>query len=172
MEEIIYFELNNWFSGRDYPDAEPFNTWMEDDLKLKFEDYEWCKENKLCVIMNMIDMSIDFLIAAPKSWVLENCPDLLSDKTYTTTFISCGSEGEKRIEREYGYKQFLCEPDENGIRGSRYVDYLVFPDDFYNPNNFGCRYYDEYEDRWFIPNEEGKFKIQIDTEGNIIGEIE
>ena len=168
MEEIIYFELNNWFRGRDYPNAEPFNTWMKDDLNLKFKDYEWCKENKICVIMNMIDMSTDFLIAAPKSWVMENCPDLLSDKTYTITYHTT----EHDIEQEYSYKQFLCEPDEYGIMGSRYVDYLVFPDNFYSPNNFGCRYYDEYEDRWFIPNEEGIFKIQIDTEGNVIGEIE
>ena len=26
MEEIIYFELDNWFCGRDYPNAEPFTS--------------------------------------------------------------------------------------------------------------------------------------------------
>ena len=31
--EIVYFELNNWFSGRDYPNEEPFTTWCDDDLK-------------------------------------------------------------------------------------------------------------------------------------------
>jgi hypothetical protein len=36
MEEIIYFELDNWFGGRDYPDTEPFNSWMDDDLNLAF----------------------------------------------------------------------------------------------------------------------------------------
>ena len=27
-EEVVYFEVNNWFSGRDFPDCEPFLTWM------------------------------------------------------------------------------------------------------------------------------------------------
>ena len=25
MEEIIYFEINNWFAGRDYPEDEIFS---------------------------------------------------------------------------------------------------------------------------------------------------
>ena len=41
--DIVYFELNNWFSGRDYPNAEPFLSWMEDDLNQKFRDEEWIK---------------------------------------------------------------------------------------------------------------------------------
>lgn len=30
LDNIIYFEMNNWFAGRDYPDCEPFLTWMRD----------------------------------------------------------------------------------------------------------------------------------------------
>ena len=29
-DKVIYFELNNWMSGDDYPDAEPFISWMDD----------------------------------------------------------------------------------------------------------------------------------------------
>ena len=34
--EVVYFELNNWFSGRDYPDAEPFLSWMECNKENKY----------------------------------------------------------------------------------------------------------------------------------------
>lgn len=27
--DIVYFEVNNWIQGRDYPDEEPFLSWME-----------------------------------------------------------------------------------------------------------------------------------------------
>ena len=42
MEEIIYFEINNWFAGRDYPNEEPFKQWVKDE---QFSDDAWCKEN-------------------------------------------------------------------------------------------------------------------------------
>jgi hypothetical protein len=50
MEDVVYFELNNWFAGQDYPDCEPFLTWMGNDLQLRFRDEDWVKENKLCVV--------------------------------------------------------------------------------------------------------------------------
>ena len=34
--DIVYFELNNWFAGRDYPDAEPFLSWMECNKENKY----------------------------------------------------------------------------------------------------------------------------------------
>ena len=44
--EIVYFELNNWFPGRDYPDAEPFNSWINTPTYTDaFEDNDWCIEN-------------------------------------------------------------------------------------------------------------------------------
>lgn len=76
--EVIYFELNNWFSGRDYPNAEPFLSWMKDDLNQKFHDEEWIKENKLVVVESLVDMSMNFCITTTKEWVEENCPELLS----------------------------------------------------------------------------------------------
>ena len=76
--DIVYFELNNWFSGRDYPNAEPFLIWMKDDLNQKFRDEEWIKENKLVVVESLVDMSMNFCITATKEWVDENCHELLS----------------------------------------------------------------------------------------------
>lgn len=91
MDDIIYFELNNWFCGRDYPNAEPFITWMSDDLNIKFNDENWVKEQELCVTTCFIDMSQNFCITAPKKWVKKNCPELLTK-----------------------YKKFLVYPDEYG----------------------------------------------------------
>ena len=42
--DVIYFSINNWFRGRDYPIGEPFDSWMRE---YKLTD-EWCKENKIC----------------------------------------------------------------------------------------------------------------------------
>lgn len=76
--DIVYFELNNWFAGRDYPNAEPFLSWLRNDFKIKFFDKDWLKENKLCVAFSHIDMSSNFCITAKKEWVEQNCPELLT----------------------------------------------------------------------------------------------
>lgn len=28
-DEIVYFELNNWMPNEDYPNVEPFKTWVD-----------------------------------------------------------------------------------------------------------------------------------------------
>ena len=75
-DEIVYFELNNW-SSEYYPKIEPFLSWMGDDLNLKFRDEKFVKENKLCVVISILDMSQNFCITATKSWVEDNCPIIL-----------------------------------------------------------------------------------------------
>ncbi len=79
IKELIYFELNNWFAGRDFPAEEPFLTWLEDDLNIYFNNESWVKENKLCVARSRIDMSVNFCITATKEWVEHNCPKLLTE---------------------------------------------------------------------------------------------
>ena len=76
-EELIYFELNNWCSGENYPDAEPFLTWMSGYVSV-FRNAEWVKGQGLAVVFYPIDISQSYLITAPKSWVEENCPELLT----------------------------------------------------------------------------------------------
>lgn len=100
-KEIVYFELNNWFSGMDYPDAEPFITWMSNDLKQYFRNEEWVKENKLCVVHSIVDMSMNYCITATKEWVEENCPELLTK-----------------------YTQFIREPDEWGDVEGQFGSYF------------------------------------------------
>lgn len=136
MEDIVYFELNNWFCGRDYPDAEPFKSWLNQDLHQTLSSDEWAKENKLCIVACMVDMSLNYCITATKDWVLQNCPDLLSDKSSICKFIlRCGSENHECAD-EYPYRQFLRFPDENGeVHGrSKFLEY--------SEENFGVHWVD------------------------------
>ena len=158
MEEIIYFELDNWFCGRDYPNAEPFISWMGKDSGFCFGNDEWCKENKLCVEAGDIDMSTCFCISAPKSWVEKNCPKLLTEE-------ECGSnsrvsyfdeeKGERVEETKYEsckYSKFVCKPDEDGYVRGRISDW---PFREYKEENFGVHWNDWYwEDFSTDDNEE------------------
>ena len=113
MDEIIYLQFNNWFSGRNYPREEPFIEWV---AKRKLCDDEWCKEQGICVNVEPIDMSVNYIVAAPKSWVEENCPMLLTDESYTYTVNSKrGDEIEWRQEEHTRrYSDFVVKPDEDG----------------------------------------------------------
>jgi len=121
IEEIIYFEVNNWFCGRDYPDCEPFISWLRDDLNQTLRDEQWIKENKLVVFSGFIDMSMNYYVAAPKSWVLKNCSCLLDEK----------------------YKKFLLTPDEEGYVEGRFGP-MRMP---YDEDTVGKLFWvEEYED--------------------------
>lgn len=117
--EVVYFELNNWCRGRDYPDAEPFVTWMSNDFKQKFRNEDWIKENKLVVVKSLVDMSINYCITSTKEWVEENCPELLSI-----------------------YKEFVRQVDEDNE-----VPYGRFGCPFleYEEDNIGYHYAEEVE---------------------------
>lgn len=80
-KEIVYFELNNWIEGEYYPDDEPFTMWFENDFSIYFNNKDWIKENKLCVVCTVIDMSLNFCITATKEWIEKNCPKLLTEYT-------------------------------------------------------------------------------------------
>lgn len=108
--EIIYFEMNNWIRGASYPADEPFSTWMDNLKKIVFNNETWVKENKLCVVRSIIDMSLNFCITSTKEWVEENCPKLLTE-----------------------YQQFLRTEEDDGIT------YGYFGDEFltYSEENIG-----------------------------------
>lgn len=114
--KLVHFEVNNWISGRDYPAMEPFLSWMKDDLKLQLRDDAWAKENKLCVVVQSVDMSLNFCVTAEESWVQQNCPELLT-----------------------GYRQFLVCPNSRG----EYIG--KFGDEFIEPPNYGV-HESSYED--------------------------
>ncbi|MBQ9596500.1 MAG: hypothetical protein IJR35_11660 [Synergistaceae bacterium] len=118
--EVIYFELNNWTRGEDYPDEQPFLDWMDNDLKLRFHNRDWIKENKLVVVFSIVDQSANFCITALKDWVEENCPKLLTE-----------------------YTEFLREPEygEEVPHGSFDCPFLEW-----TPENIGWHYWDEAHD--------------------------
>lgn len=130
--EIVYFELNNWSPGRDYPDVEPFISWMCDDMNQKFQNKEWVKENKLVVVESLVDMSSNYCITATKEWLEDNCPELL---TKYSEFIKKSDEGDDLPEGRFGcpfleYKEnnigihFAEEVNNNG-----YLEYVIEDDD-------------------------------------------
>jgi len=139
MEEIVYFELNNWFTGRDYPSCEPIASWVNES---KFNDDQWCKDNKLCVLAGTIDMSENWCITAPIAWVQNNFPQLLTDEHYTYTLLvhRGGSEPEK-LDYDKAYSDFRRYPDEDGeVEGQFGWMFLEYTED-----NFGVTW---YEDDW------------------------
>ncbi len=77
--EIIYFEVNDWSPGKDCPDCEPFDTWLDVD-NLTFRKEPWLIENKIIVVETIIDMSLNYCVTAPKEWVEKNCPCILNSK--------------------------------------------------------------------------------------------
>lgn len=78
VKDVVYFELNNWMAGKDYPNCDPYKSWMNDFNLYDFlGNDEWCKKNKLCVRYYDIDMSVNFLVSAPKDWVERYCESLL-----------------------------------------------------------------------------------------------
>ena len=147
MNKYVYFELNNWMSGRDYPNTEPFRSWLHDDLHQTLTDDEWAKKNKLCIVAYYYDMSVNYLISATKDWVLENCPDLLSDKGYDVTFQRSGISGDwEDVVEHHSFKEFLRFPepedqDENGdgpIFGRGDIRFAE-----YKEENFGVTWKDD-----------------------------
>lgn len=115
MEDVVYFELNNWFSGRDYPNEEPFITWCGDDCNLYFSNEAWVKANKLCVVESLVDMSVNWCITAQREWVEKNCPKLLSDESIYVEVLRPTPSRESSIQTiAYPYKSFIRIPDEDG----------------------------------------------------------
>ena len=108
--ELVHFEVNNWFSGRDYPNVEPFLSWLKDDLNLQLKNDEWAKQNKLCIIMQFVDMSVNFCVTATKDWVEHNCSCLLTT-----------------------HKQFVVQPNESNEYIGKFGDKFLE----YSPENWG-----------------------------------
>ena len=151
--DVIYLEFNNWFGGRDYPEIPNIKEWVgacdRPGYSSPLFSDEWCKEQKICVAAGNIDMSCNFCITAPRSWVEKNCPECLTNDTYTTEFHwQRGQEEGTNIET-YSFKRFRHEPDEDGkVYGNFGWPFLE-----YKEENFGRTWYDE-QDYWNDDEEE------------------
>lgn len=164
--DVIYFSVNNWFCGRDYPDTKNFRKWMENDLNQNFRNDDWCKKNKLCVYYGCVDMSQNYTVSASREWVEKNCPELLSDKEYTyTTEMSDykdGKMGWKTVEHKMKYSDFVYVPEEGEeLPDNDRIGDMPFRE--YREENFGSEYYetgywdssdDEDDDEYYDEEEE------------------
>lgn len=127
MDVIINFELNDW-SNRYYPACEPYETWLNAECDLEkniwFRDEEWLLKEKIIVVETIVDMSLNYCITAPLSWVKKNCPSLLLE-----------------------YKQFIREPNEQGDTYGQFG----CPFKEYTEENLGYWYadYDSF-DNWIL----------------------
>ena len=148
MEEIIYLEFNNWFGGRDYPEIPNIEDWVggcdRPGYKSPLFDDEWCKEQKICVAVGTIDMSCNFCITAPRSWVEQNCPKCLTNDTYTVDFHWSRGKEEGIKTEEYSFNRFRRTPEDGDT-----IAYGRFGWPFleYKEENFGRTWYDE-TDYW------------------------
>ena len=78
--DVIFFELNDWIYGRDYPVDESIATLVKTH---QFSSDSWCKSQGICVVAGHIDMSVNWCITAPKNWIEKVCLNMLTDKSYT-----------------------------------------------------------------------------------------
>lgn len=170
-KDVIYFSVNNWFSGQDFPPTENFRKWLGNDLNQSFRNDEWCKENKLCVYYGMVDMSQNYTISAPREWVEKNCPELLTDDEYT--YIVSRSKIKKKL---FGGYKTMWEDIEYK---KKYSDFVYVPEDDeetpdcdrvgdmpfreYCEENFGSEY---YETGWWEDDED--YTNEEEEEENLI----
>lgn len=142
MSDVVYFELNNWFCGRDYPPCDPIKSWVENS---QFNNDQWCRENKICVLSGIIDMSENWCITAPVEWVQENFPQLLEggEFTYNLIVYSRGTEETRTYTNNYNSFRRYPYDDINYTEGQFGWPFLEYED-----YNFGSHYYsdDDYDD--------------------------
>ena len=128
MDDIIYFEIGDKKAGKSYPGDEPFMTWCDyDNSDLYFNNEEFVKSNKLCIVA-LSGQTTTWLVTAKKDWVLANCPKLLSDDTYTIVYTHHGTR--KNVTEDLDFKHFLRFPDENGdVYGSLGDKFLQYSEE-------------------------------------------
>lgn len=149
-DDIIYFSVNNWFEGRDYPPTKKFKKWLGDDLNQTFENDKWAKKNKLCIYHGVLDMSFNYTVSAPRTWVEKNCPELLTDDEFEYVICSYGKDGERRETIKKKYSDFVYKPHEGDETPDE--DRFGMPFRKYCKENFGSEYYEtnywEDDDDW------------------------
>lgn len=153
-KDVVYFSVNNWMRGVDYPPLKCFDEWLGDDLNQTFRNDAWCKENKLCVYYGCVDMSQNYTISAPREWVEKNCPELLTDEEFT--YITRTGTYKKKsifskdvelvwedVENKKKYSDFVYVPEiEGDTPDNDRVGEMPFRE--YKEENFGSEYYETY----------------------------
>lgn len=132
--DAVYFELNNWMPGENYPNEEPFLAWLKNDLNLSFLNEDWVEKNQLCVVAAHVDMSVNFCVTAKKEWVEKNCPKLLTEYTQ---FLREPEDDDEMVYGQFGHEFLPYEEDNIGISFASDEDEEVY---------WGDSDDDEYED--------------------------
>lgn len=164
-KEVIYFSVNNWFCGRDYPPTENFKKWLGNDLNQTFRNDTWCKENKLCVYYGVVDMSQNYTVSAPREWVEKNCPELLTEKEYTyITRIGTYIKGKdepvyEEVKNKKKYSDFVYSQEDVDEGECDRVGDMPFRE--YCEENFGSEY---YETGWWGDDDDDEDSDEDDEE--------
>lgn len=88
--DVVYICLNNWTRGVDYPDSDKFEELVNGVDSPLWND-AWHRERSICCRMFPYDMSVTWLLTAPRGWAEENWPELSGE-----------------------WRKFLAEPDDDG----------------------------------------------------------
>lgn len=127
--KVVYFEVDNWYCGSDYPNTPTFIKWMSNDLKLQFNNDSWCKENHLCVYAKCVDMSQDFTVSATEDWVKENCPELLNNEDCKKFVKGISDDLDDIPDAKFGVFREYCEENFGSKVDPTYDDYWDWEDE-------------------------------------------
>lgn len=100
--EVVYLHFNDWEHNIDYPPIYPIDRLVSGHV---FWNEQFVEQNKLAVLVSHVDMSVNFCITAPKEWVMEYCPEVLTDYTYAYHYPS------GLVETKH-YSDFVCHPED------------------------------------------------------------
>ena len=118
LNDIIYIELNDW-SYDNHPKYEPVEEMIFNGT---LTDNDYLKENKLVVVESYVDMSRNFCISAPRSWVEENWPKLLTDEEYEYEVADLNDLDSVEVDSDFGYFEEYNE-DNYGLHVDHGEDY-------------------------------------------------
>lgn len=101
--DAIYFSVNNW-DETGAPDSTSFNEWLLDsNLSKYFGNKEWIAKNDLIVVEMGVDMSVSFIVSAPKDWVEKHCPEIIGSEFDCTQKYIDGSLEIKELDGKRYY---------------------------------------------------------------------
>lgn len=121
MEDIVYIELDDWFCKEDYPDIDIIKEWLHyTNLDKYLRNDEWAKSNKLCIKWFFIDMSVNFMITAPLSFVKAIIPDILKEEN--SKFVKYPDGEEETLESRYVANEWFLEYKEENFGSFEYPD--------------------------------------------------
>ena len=113
---------------------------------LELPNEDWCKEQKICVVYELIDMSQNFKVTATREWVEQNCPCLLEEKS--SQFVHTLKDEYDDDDTEYW--------ETHGYGDGPFLKYCE--------ENFGVEEWDHHLQEWF---DESKYEDNEEDEEDV-----